>query len=500
MNKRLFVLAALVAVIWGVAFLWPEPEPEAPKDTGWPAYDLMKTREVELESGDAQKLRLERDSGEWFVRSGEGAAKCRADLAKVEALFNFISSNRPKRRMQDVPESEFPSFGLDNPKNVLTLKSDTDWRISVGGRNPAGDGVYARESKNPGQVVLLDSGYEKQLSYAPSHFYDLRLLDFKPEDVERVRVEGDHTWELTRKDQNMVFTWPQELTRFKAAQPEVNMYLHELVSTKGTAYDSGWSPQGAEPGVTISVWRKAAKTPVVLKLYKAAYRVDTSGSGNATQAAGTAVQSGTVAVSSWQTAPLGLGEQAWSKLAKSAFSLRLRSVISLDTGNLTRLEFNPAPGRGYLTLDANKKDKRWQSAAGDNLLGMDVMIWRLTDLKYEAAASPKLPEQARLALTWKLYGDGDKPVSVVNFYEDTGMPEGQCWVGVDGEGKFYPVDNELLLDLMAKLPAAAVNPASASPAGSNATAPVGRDLPPSVGGSAASAAPSTGEDNATHKE
>lgn len=479
MNKRLLILAALVAAIWACVFFWPKAVHEEPEAAGWPPYDLMLTTRVQQETENAT-LTLERDSGDWFLSSQDQGVRFRADRSRVEALFNFIRTNKPLRRLGNVAESKVPDFGLDNPRSVLTLETDTAWQVRIGARNPSGDGVYAQSSSEPGEVLLLDAGFEKQATHPKGYFQDLRLMDMDPEYVERVRVEGQATWELTRKEQTMVFAWPQELTTHKVAQPEANMYLHELTSAKGTAYAPQWSPGGRKPDLTVSVWRMAAETPEVLHLY----RMDAPQQESNPAAPLEGGESGLMAVSSWQTTPLSLEPQTWDKLAKSAFSLRKRSVVDMDTGSLRRMELNAIQGRGYLPLEAHKQDAAWESAAGDTLMGMDVMLWRLTDLKYEAEASPRLPEGAVLALTWKLFAKADEPSAVVHFYEDTSLPEGRCWISANGAETYYPVNNELLLDLLAKLPAAV---SVESP-------------PPPAADGAASAEPGPGQDNATHKE
>jgi hypothetical protein len=479
LNIRLLILAALVAAVWACVFFWPQAVHEGPEAVAWPPYDLMLTTRVQQKTENAT-LTLERDSGAWFLSNQEQTVRFRADRSRVEALFNFVRVNKPLRSLGSVAESKVSDFGLDNPRSVLTLESDTTWQVRIGARNPSGDGVYAQSSSEPGEVLLLDAGFEKQTTHQETYFQDLRLMDMDPEYVERVRVEGQATWELSRKEQAMVFSWPQELTTHTVAQPEANMYLHELTSAKGLEYAPRWSPEGRAPDLTVSVWRKAAETPEVLHLYKIdplqqEPPTDTPEGG----------EFDLMAVSSWQTAPLSLEPQTWGKLARSAFSLRKRGVVDLDAGSLRRMELNPIQGRGYLTLEAHKQDAAWESAAGDTLMGMDVMLWRLTDLKYEAEASPRLPEGAILALTWKLYAKPDEPAAVVDFYEDASLPEGQCWVNVNGTENYYPVNNELFLDLLAKLPAAT---------STDSTPPVGAD------DAVDTVEPGPGQDNATHKE
>ncbi len=479
MNKRLLILAALVAAIWAAVFFWPQPVQEESDSAGWPPYDLMRTMHVRQEAENASLI-LERDSGEWFLSLQGEAPRYRADRSRVEALFNFIRVNKPLRRLGNASQGNIQDFGLDNPRSVLTLESDTTWELRIGAKNPSGDGVYAKSSSEPDEVLLLDVGYEKQTTHQAGYFQDLRLLDMDPELVARVRVEGEATWEITRKEQTMVFTWPQELTNYQTAQPEVNMYLHELTSAKGAVFDPQWSPEGRSPDLTVSVWRMAAETPEVLHLYK----TDISPRESPPAFVEQGVKTGLMVVSSWQSAPLTLEPQTWSKLTKSAFSLRKRNVVELDTASLRRMELNPTQGRGYTTLEAFKKENLWESANGDNLLGMDVMLWRLTDLKYEAEPSPQLPTGAGLSLTWKLFAKADESTSVVRFYEGASLSEGQCWANVNGENKFYPVNNELLLDLLAKLPATSGE--SPPPAATNSAAPP--------------AEPFAGQNNATHKE
>ncbi len=450
MNKRLLLLAILAAGVWAAAVFWPGRQDDAPPaDPLWPPLDLQEAASIEQQTQGGGFTLTQKD-GEWLL-SGEAATPLRASKGKVEALLAFIKGNKPMRRLMEKNETPDPAqlaqYGLDKPESMVTFTADKEWRIALGAKNAAGDGVYALSSLEPG-VLLLGAGYQEQLNHAPEHFYDLRLLDMNAEVVRKIRVQGDVQWEMARKDdEGWEFTWPDDLKDYPVAAYEANMFAHNVAGLEGTAFDTDFSPKGEEPALRFSVWRTGADDPEVLDIYtQAASGVDARQ--EETQGRGTRY----VALSSWQKKPVVLDAKEWGKLDKEAFYLRERSVISVDQSAVRRMELVPVDKDRYKPLEATKADAAWEDGQGKNLLGLDVLLWRLGDLKYEAPQVKSLPPSAVLQFTWNLYDKDGAQIIAAHFYDDPGLQSGQCWIGVNDPELFYPVSRELLDDLNARLP------------------------------------------------
>jgi hypothetical protein len=162
--------------------------------------------------------------------------------------------------------------------------------------------------------------------------------------------------------------------------------------------------------------------------------------------------------SSWQTAPMLLDRERVDKLLRSAFSLRARKVVDMDLGEIIRQELRQRVANGgnaTVELVAVKTGEGWQAKdTGRALLGLDMLLWRLTDLKYEARPRQALPNTAEPFLAWRLYNGKERPKVALQFYLDPELPRDQCWLKVQGRDHYYPVLDQLLEDLQGLLPAA----------------------------------------------
>jgi len=472
MNRRLLILAALALGVWIAAMAIPTPRNQpAVTDEAWPPVALSGVEAILFQSaGTGYTLAKEAGStGNWLVQQKD-AKPLRADMTRVDALLDFIENHTPVRRLEQGgsgDSEQLAPFGLDKPTTVLTLKADKSWTIALGAKNPSGDGIYALSSQEPG-VVLLDAGYEEQFGRAADHFYDLRLLDMTADTIERIRAEGAVEWELERTDDDgWAFTWPQELEGLPVAVHEANMYAYDLASLQGVAYAPDWTSPAPEDTVEIefSVWRTGAEDPETLRLITVVPVVD-----DATLEEGEERTATYMGLSSWQTAPVQLEATAWDTLHKTAFYLQERSVISVNQGELERMELVSADKDRYKPLQGRKGESLWEDEQGEPLTGMDVLLWRLNDLKYQGPEQDELPGSASLTLTWNLWNADDVQTASIRFYTDPELPAGQCWVGVGEPPRYYPADSELLEDLVSRLPAAPQQePASEQQAGSNAT-------------------------------
>ncbi len=125
-----------------------------------------------------------------------------------------------------------------------------------------------------------------------------------------------------------------------------------------------------------------------------------------------------------------------------------------DTGGVARQkiqQLGPAGGERR-ELEAVKSEAGWKSAnKTQDMLGMDMLLWRLGDLKYEQPPSDTLPKTAEPLAMWELFDAKGKPLAGLEFYLDPGLGKDICWVKVLGREKYYPVQDQLLEDLQAQL-------------------------------------------------
>ncbi|MBG0777748.1 MAG: DUF4340 domain-containing protein [Desulfovibrionaceae bacterium] len=452
--KRLLILLILATGVWSAAAYWTAAPKDAGSDRGqdpsWPEVTAERVGRVECNATGGASFVLALRNGQWYA-GGTGANAtftARADADKVRGLMEFVSHNKPERRLEGIGRDKAAEFGLDAPRLSVTFEAAQPWTLCLGDANPSGDGVYATSSLED-RILLLGAKYRQHLERPETYYHDLRLTDSVADDVERVRVTGpgavgDGEWEAQRTEKGFVFTWPDRLKERTVNQGELDLYLHTLVTMKGARYLAG-SPKGMPgPYLRVQIWRKKAAVPTTIELYDLA-----AGSAEAP------METRFLTVSDWQGAPVELDRDRAVKLSRTAFSLMERKVASVDLGRITRQRVvqKGHDGKPAQEVVAVKKDKGWvTSPDGREMVGMDMLTWRLTDLKYEAEPLSQLPDSARYALTWELFGADDKPVTELVFYLDPDLPEHLCWVKVLGEDRFYPVPDKLLEDLQGQLP------------------------------------------------
>ncbi|MGE4298715.1 MAG: DUF4340 domain-containing protein [Desulfovibrionaceae bacterium] len=454
MNKRITLLVLLAAVVWAVVSFWPKPTGRQAPDPSWPAPTPATLGTIAVNASDGSFVLTHRE-GAWYAGPAPTAldahpALNRADTAKVEALAAFIGHNKPVRRLGDVPDRLVGEFGLDKPGIDITITGNTAWRLSLGRENPTKDGVYAFSSLER-QLLLLDAKYRSQLGRGVEYYYDLRLMDVPVAEVERVRVDvaGTGAWEMSRAKDGYVFTEPKEMAEAAVAAREMDEYLNTITTmTAGRFMDTAPALLPA-PLATISVWRKGVQKPVVVDMFALEPKNgDKKGKDGkpAIEYAGR---------STWQGLLFTLDKERVDKLARAAFTLRERKVADVAIGEVARQRLTRMPnGHPGSELWATKADSGWIiESSGRDVVGMDMLMWRLTDLKSEADPVDAQPQSATHALTWELLGADNKPEALFRFYLDPNLPKGRCWLQVGDTERFHPVADKLLEDLQALMPA-----------------------------------------------
>ena len=351
--------------------------------------------------------------------------------------------------------------GLDKPAASITFFGESQWKIQMGAKNATSTGIFAESSKESGEVLLLDSSYAEQFTRDMSHYYDLRLFPLQPEAVTRVQLDMAEGagWEINVKDGKASFIAPADLTNKKVSRTELDGYLRDMSGLKGTDFVLGKSAPQGEPAATLRIWKNGSKDPVEVRFYETSATADKN-----QQDVQAPSDPGLVAVSSWQNAPLVMEAAARAKIFRPAFSLRDRSVLEMAPGQVER-QVVKREATGDLPaaqLIAAKSESGW-TVDGKERQGLDMLLWRLSDLQYEDEPQDSLPQGAQKELVWELYGEKQALLHTLVFYRPSGSAGGKSdqWIAVDDKAPYYPVSSKLADDLAALLPAAAGSAKSA---------------------------------------
>lgn len=435
--KKLLIALALALVVAGGLYLdrrGPDPAPAPRPEGAWPEYDSASVRSLSVRCAGASYSLVRRDAG-WVLELPGLEPAPLADPAKVGALFDFLAHNKPILRAPGASREAFePGPGAP------ALSVDGAEALALGGRDESGVGVWARRGPD-GPVVLLAREYEDVLCRDPLSYLDLRLLDFATDAVGAVRLEhGDEAWEIARGKNGLAFVAPEGMVRMRVLTEAFDLWLHEMAALKAMGPAPAAPDPARRPDVSLIV-RPAGPggRPARLDLY-----APQRGDGPWT------------AAGSRQDAYFLLDRERALKVDRNAFSLVDRRLAALDPGAVDRLVLS-APGR---ELRAARSGQGWRNeSASSTLTGIDMFLWRLTDLQYEYGPVGALPASAEERMRLELFAkDGSGLLDLV-FYADTGLPPGQCWVARGGTQGFHPVADQIFKDLQGLLPPATEAPA-----------------------------------------
>lgn len=426
MFKRLLIFLLLALVVWAAAVFWPERanKPVGGNEFAWPEFTLENIREIGIRSEGRSFTLAKREEG-WFVDIPGREPDLRADREKVEALVEFISINKPKSSLGE--PSEHKAYGLGEPRAEVNVGGKA--HLVIGAENPTGDGVYALVKGWP-QMLLLPREYGSRLTRKPEYYFDMDLFGLREEDIVSVALQtpGDKAWKIAVRGEEYVFEEPESRAGAPVSRQEMELYMHTLVSAKaaGMMFDE---PSGAvEELAHVTIEAKNRSETLVLL----------------------AVQDGLAGRSDYQPTGFRLDQELRDKLMKSAFELTDRRILDLDLSKITTLTIS----RGERKVTAVRADSAWKLKGGDSreLLGIDMNLWRLTDLKYEFEPVESLPDSARHALTLTLINKQADPIEGLDFYVDPGLAEGLCWIATADRDAYYPVSAQLYKDLAGLLP------------------------------------------------
>jgi hypothetical protein len=440
--KRWFILALGLAVALGGLYLALSRKPAQPgmSEAVWPAMAADSVRSIEIRLP-SDRYVLYRQGKSWFVRSGESEnpAQAMADPAKIAALLELLALNKPQRVLPSEARQPDVNYGLDQPRFRIAVSAEPGKdkpaetaELALGRLSPSGDAVFAASSRNPGTVFLMAPGWARQIDHPADYYFDTRVFSVTEDGVTRLRSLGPSgpSWEIARKDTGFVFVLPESAKDKPVDGSEVKLLIHDLTGLKVRLLPEKVQAQG-QPWLRFEVWGQAS-APEVLEIF------------------GEEPLPGMVlARSSRQPVFLALERASLDRVAKSGFDLEGRKVLNLDTGKVQSFRIVSGDQR----VELEKTQDGWRDQAGGELLrGIDMALWRLTNVQFEAGATTALPGSAVPAMTCEILEKGGISLAVLRFFTDPDQQAGLCWLEADGSGAFYPVSDQLLKDLQGLFP------------------------------------------------
>jgi len=314
--------------------------------------------------------------------------------------------------------------------------------LTIGRETPTGAALYAQSSLVPEAVLLLDASILHQIDKPAEHYYDYRLLDLSTDEAQHLTVSGvsNIQWELERKDDAFVFLRPDSLKGSTVSSSEVRLFLHNLqaVSADSILPKNDRQPAG-RPAFTLDILMPKAAEPLRLEVFPA---------GEAEQVFGR---------SSRHPSGFLLDRDKAKNLFRLAFDMQWRGVITFDSARVESARIYSVMGNQTLTVE--KTASGWEDREhGRKVAGLDMALWRLKELRFEAEPTSKLAYPAVQRLSLELFAKDAKVLSTYTFYADPRLPADQCWLKVGAEEVYYPVGNQIIEELQGYLPPRPVRP------------------------------------------
>ncbi len=424
------LLLALCLAAGAVYFVATAGRKAGPGGGDWSRPNPGDLRQITLRSG-AGAFTLVRSGREWFMDMADGS-RLRADEQKVGGLVRFVGLSRPVQRLGAPGADLLREAGLDEPVAELNLDG-LDLRL--GGPAPDKSGVYALSGRGR-ELLVVHPEYAEWLRRGPEYYLDARILPGAEVEATAVRLtrDGVPVWEVRRRGDGYEFDLPAERQGTRVSSHELALYLHGVAATRALSLPAEAPAKGAATLLEITVWSASSREPQHLALYA--------------RPAGPAEAPRYLGVSSWQPVAFTLDQERVATLAASPFALSDRRLLHLDLNRV---------GQAILRQDgreivARHTPEGWTAGGGGLVTGLDMYLWRLTDLTYLDEPRADRPANAAPKLALALADDKGAPLAELMFFVSPDLPKGRCLVQVGGDGPYYPADDQVLKDLAGQLP------------------------------------------------
>lgn len=442
--RRILLFAAIVvlAVAAGGAYWYRTVLMEQSVASRWLAHSLDQVKSIHVQ-GAEESYDLIRRERRWenLVVDGSWSVAARALQGRIEDFLSTLAELTPLLSFDGAEGDGLKEYGLDRPGLTVMLQFKDEETPPLTVRLTKGDTgrTYGWNSENPDLVFEFEGGVFDRLAHPSVYFLDTRIFYFDEEQVNRLQLTQPFgsSWIVEQAGQGYAFALPGYLKGKSASGSEIKLYIHALVLLRaGKVVLEPVAEDKEMAALTIKVWTRGAKEPSQVDFFAI--------EGDVKHYLGR---------SSWLTAPFLLDAESVSQLVKSAFDVQGRNIFTLDIGQVAALVIENG-GRRYVI---ERNDSGWKVVGGEkNVPGIDMALWRFTELQFEALPLNNLAATAVKLMDCRLLDGDGKPLKEVIFYADPKLPQGQCWMK-NGDGMYYPVSARLLKDLQGMFPAGPAN-------------------------------------------
>lgn len=442
-GKTLLVLLLLAAGLGGFFYYdtyWLNPtreKAESAKGRIW----TVEPKDVEgvTIARKNETVRLKRTADGWEMLE---PLRVRADRAAVDDMVTGLATARMDREIDPNPAKP-ADFGLDPPEAVVRL--DVKGRaaplvLRVGGKNPTGVWVYAREGDKPA-VMTMSESVARDTARPVADFRDRSVIAFDRRNLTGLDLEvaGDQISLTADEPGKWRIVKPRPL---RADAEIVADFLEKLEGAKAIEFPDdapkSLAPYGLDKPSRVTVWLGRDK--------------DRS---SRTLLVGRAVpeKKGVYVKRDGEVGVVLTAEAVWTTFPKTVAVLRDKTVVSYAYDKLTKVELVHGPA----AVTIEKDGTGWKLTAPEALKAdssaVTGFLWKIRDLRalgFLAEAPAEAPRfLSRPEVTVRLWEEGAKAPKTLLLQSSSerrgGMPVAVA--AVQGEGPVVLVEGKMLADL-----------------------------------------------------
>ncbi len=386
-------------------------------------------------------LSATKDGWEAQVPGASWNLQARALPERVADFLGKVAELAPNRSTGGFDQGGPEEYGLESPdlKIIIAFSDKKGDSLTIKMASDGGGTIYGWNSASPGLVYEFGKEVLTQLALPASHFLDTRVFNFDQDNVDKVQLiqPFGSSWLVEKRKEGFFFSLPGYLKEKPASDSELKLYIHSLALLKASKLMLEPVVMDKRiPSLTIKIWEEKAAEPAFVDFYTIKDK-----------------PAEYLGKSSWLTVPFTLDAQSVGQLVRSAFDVQGRTVVKLDLGLVSRF----IVVHGDTSYAIERDETGWSLLdSKKDLQGIDMFLWRFTDLQFEALPLNNLPDSAVQLMYCKLEDDKGEKLTELTFYADPKLPQGQCWMKNGGK-MFYPVSSRLLKDLQGMFPVASSN-------------------------------------------
>jgi len=431
-----FIAIVLLAAFAGGVYWYTSLNNKNLDNTRWLARSFEGVQSIHVQAVEGTyMLTAIKDGWEAQVPGASWNITARVLPVKVVDYSAKLADLTPYRSVGGFDQGGPEEYGLDAPELKIIVKFGGKAEpLTVKLTSDESGMVFGWNSDSPGLVYEFGKKTLEQLGLPARYFLDTRVFQFDEEAVSKLQLVQPFgsSWLVEKRKEGFFFTLPGYLKGKSASDSELKLYTHALALLRAT--NLVLEPVVTDkriPALTIRLWAGSEEPSASVEFFTVTENPDVY-----------------LGKSSWLTVPFMLDAESVGQLVRSAFDVQGRTVVKFDIGAVASfIVFHG--GKKYVV---ERSEAGWRVDGGEkNVSGIDMSLWRFTELQFEALPLNNLPDSAVKLMYCKLLDESGEKLTAMTFYTDPKLPQGQCWMK-NGGGMYYPVSSRLLKDLQGMFP------------------------------------------------